>query len=260
MIDTHCHLDSFVAAGIADEVVARARAAGVEKLLLAGTRAEDWPLYRQLAGRFAGTCFYAVGLHPEYCERDDWREQISQLPDFVAGATAIGEIGLDEHYMPKSAEQAAVLRSRQEQMFREQLAIAKTARLPVIIHAREAFDRAVAMIDESGVDWRKVVFHCFSETPEQVKILNARGGRASFTGTITYKNAQNVRDSALAQGLERLMLETDAPYLAPGKMRGKTCEPAFVVQTAAFVAELFGVPVEEIDARTTANACEFFGF
>lgn len=255
MIDTHCHLDTFAAAGETEAVVARAKAAGVEKMLLAGTRLDDWALYRELAKKFAGTLFYAVGLHPEHCNEDDWREQISRLEDFADAAVAVGEIGLDNHYSPDEN-----LRSRQREAFALQLQIAKKLNLPVIVHAREAFDESVKMIDESGVDWQKVVFHCFSETPERVKILNERGGCASFTGTITYKNAQNVRDSALAQGLEKLMLETDAPYLAPCKLRGKRCEPAYIVQTAAFVADLFGVPVEVIDALTTKNARAFFGF
>ena len=115
------------------------------------------------------------------------------------------------------------------------------------------------MIDASGVDWRRVDFHCFAEDAEQISEINARGGRASFTGTLTYKSAENVRRAALAQGLDRLMLETDCPYLAPLKLRGKRNEPAFMRHTAEFAAELFGVPAEVIFRKTEENTREFFG-
>jgi len=116
------------------------------------------------------------------------------------------------------------------------------------------------MIDASGVDWSKVVFHCFVEGEAEVKVLMERGGYASFTGILTYKNAPNVRAAAKAQGLARLMVETDAPYLTPMPHRGKPNEPAFVRHVAEFAAkEVFGVSYDELAAVTTANARRFFG-
>jgi TatD DNase family protein len=117
----------------------------------------------------------------------------------------------------------------------------------------------VELIDASGVEWSRVVFHCFSEGPDEMAELMRRGGFGSFTGIITYKKAEAVRAAALAQGPGRLMMETDAPYLAPVPHRGQPNEPAYVRHTAEFCAGLFGVPLEELAAVTTANARRFFG-
>ena len=114
------------------------------------------------------------------------------------------------------------------------------------------------MIDASGVDWARVVFHCFSDGPELLAPILARGGRASFTGIVTYKNAENVREALKRQPLDRLMLETDAPYLAPVPKRGKPNEPAYVRHTAAFAAEVLGLSLEELARITTANAKAFY--
>jgi TatD DNase family protein len=129
----------------------------------------------------------------------------------------------------------------------------------VVVHSRGAFSDTVEEIDASGLDWRRVVFHCFSEGPEEMKVLQARGGRGSFTGIITYKTAENVRAALRAQGLPTLMLETDAPYLAPEPHRGKGNEPAFVAHTAARAAEVLGIPIDDLAAATTAAAVDFFG-
>ena len=115
------------------------------------------------------------------------------------------------------------------------------------------------MIDASGVDWSKVVFHCFTEGETEMAELTRRGGRGSFTGVLTYKNADIVRAAAKAQGLGRLMIETDAPYLTPMPHRGKPNEPAFLKHTAEFAAGVFGVSIEEFARRSTANAKQFYG-
>lgn len=260
LIDSHCHLDTFVKSGETEAVLERAALARVGLCVCAGTDADDWDVYADLATRFPGKVVYAVGLHPGNIG-EDWEAQLNELPRYFErnpAPVAIGEIGLDEHYMPKDPEAAEAIRRVQKTVFERQLALAKALDLPVIVHAREAFHACVEAIDRSGVDWHKVVFHCFAEDAEAVRELNARGGRASFTGTITYKNAGTVREAALAQGLERLMLETDCPYLAPGKLRGKRNEPAFMRETARFVAELFGVTEDELEAQTEANTRAFF--
>lgn len=261
LIDSHCHPDTFVKSGELAETLARSEKAGVGFWVCAGTESGDWEIYRKLAADFPGKMAYAAGLHPGNIGRD-WESQLEMLPRFWESAPvpiAVGEIGLDEHYMPKDPALAEAIRQVQKTVFARQLELAKRLDLPVIVHAREAFDACVDLIERSGVDWQKVVFHCFAENAAAVRVLNELGGRASFTGTITYRNANAVRDAALAQGLERLMLETDCPYLAPGKLRGKRNEPAFLRETAGFVAELFGVSVEEVEARTEANTRAFFG-
>ena len=173
---------------------------------------------------------------------------------------ALGEIGLDRFHLPKEPAEAEVVFARQRAAFAEGLALAKKLGCPVVIHSRGAFAECVAMIDASGVEWSKVVFHCFVEGEAEMAVLMERGGFASFTGILTYKNAPNVRASAKMQGLARLMVETDAPYLAPMPHRGKPNEPALVRNVAEFAAkEVLNVAYDELAAVTTANARRFFG-
>lgn len=263
MIDCHCHLDTFAKSGELPAVLARAEASGVTRFVASGTNAEDWAICAGLAAAFPRKIFCTLGLHPTEVGAD-FEAQLAALEAFLKdsppGLVAVGEIGLDGHWLPKDEAEAARARARQAEAFSRQLRLAKDFGLPVVVHARDAFAEAVSLIDASGADWRRVDFHCFAEDEAEILALNARGGRASFTGTLTYKNADNVRRAALAQGLERLMLETDCPYLAPQGFRGRRNEPAFLRATADFAAALFGVPAEEIEARTDANAAEFFGF
>jgi TatD DNase family protein len=172
---------------------------------------------------------------------------------------ALGEIGLDRFHLPKEAAEAEKIFAWQRAAFAAQLVIAKSRGCPLVIHSRGAFRECVEMIDASGVDWTRVVFHCFTEGPAEIAELTRRGGRGSFTGILTYKNASAIREAAKAQGLGRLMIETDAPYLTPMPHRGKPNEPAFLRNTAEFAAELFGVSDEALAKETTANARAFFG-
>ena len=263
MIDCHCHLDSFVRNGELAEILARADAAGVTQMVATGTKPSDWKIYRDLAEAFPQKIFYTVGVHPTELD-DDFDAQLDALEKFIAAETAfppvaVGEIGLDEHFLPKDDPAAAEREcARQAAGLSRQLEIAKRAGLPIVIHSRDAFKKCVALIDASGADWRRVDFHCFSEDEAEVRELNSRGARASFTGTFTYKNAENVRRAARAQGLSRLMLETDCPYLAPQGLRGKRNEPSFLRVTAEFAAKFFDVPVEEVDRVSVRNTREFF--
>lgn len=263
MIDSHCHLDAFVRNDELDAVLERAAAAGVNAFVAAGTNAEDREVYRGLAEKFPGKIFYAAGLHPTELG-EDFEEQLAALEAFFAAGprpapVAVGEIGLDGHWLPKDAAEAERVRARQREAFARQLALAKKCALPVVVHARGAFREAVETIDASGVDWRRVVFHCFAEGADEMREIFERGGRASFTGTLTYKNAENVRAAALAQGVGRLMLETDCPYLAPQPFRGKRNEPALLRATLDFAAGLFGVPAAFLDEKTEENTRAFFG-
>ncbi|KXU36339.1 hydrolase TatD [Cephaloticoccus capnophilus] len=285
LIDTHTHLDSFVQRGELDAVLERATAAGVGALVTVGTGSDDWPLYREIATTHSGggcAVYYTVGLHP--CSVGaDWESEVAQIEAYFSDAVgvglgradsadaqnkkgarppvALGECGLDRFHLPKDdPAQAEQVFAWQRAAFSAQLAIARRLGCPVEVHSRGAFAESVALIDESGVDWGKVVFHCFSEGPAEMSELVARGGRGSFTGILTYKNAQSVREAAQVQGLKRLMLETDAPYLTPMPHRGKRPnEPAFLRHTADYAAEFFGVSVETLAEITTRNAREFFG-
>ena len=287
LIDTHTHLDSYTRDGTLPAVLERARAAGLEAMIAIGTAPDDWTLYRDLAGAHAGFVHYTVGLHP--CSVDaGWEGALAQVEGFWGGANrstaakpmanksgesrlggdaspypipvALGEIGLDRFHLPKETVEAEKIFAWQRAAFVEGLAIVKRLGCPVVIHSRGAFRECVEMIDASGVDWTKVVFHCFTEGPVEQAELTRRGGFASFTGILTYKNAANVRDAAKAQGLARLMIETDAPWLTPMPHRGKPNEPAFLRHTAEYAAaEVFRVGYDELAAVTTANARRFFG-
>ena len=267
LIDTHTHLASFARQGgtVLSDTLARAQAAGVEAMVTIGTSPEDWELYRTLAREHGktGLVRYAVGLHP--CSVDGgWAEAMAQVEGFWQGdaprPVALGEIGLDRFHLPKDAVAAAEIFAWQRAAFSEGLAVAKRLGCPMVVHSRGAFQECVELIDASGVDWTRVVFHCFTEGVAEMAELTRRGGLGSFTGVLTYKSAENVRAAAKAQGLARMMVETDAPYLTPMPHRGKPNEPAFVRHTAAFAAkEVFGVDYDELVAITTANARRFFG-
>ena len=266
LIDTHTHLEPFARRGDLPAILQRAREAGLEAMITIGTDEDDWTLYRDLAQEHAGFVHFTVGLHP--CDVDEeWERQVGQIEGFwVSGAglrpalpVALGECGLDRFHLPKGdAAAAARIFTWQRGAFAAQLAVAKRLGCPVVVHSRGAFRECVELVDASGVDWPRVVFHCFTEGPDEIGELRRRGGFGSFTGVITYKNADAVRAAAKAQGLARLMVETDAPYLTPLPHRGKPNEPAFVRYTAEFCAELFGVSPDELAAVTTANARRFY--
>ena len=274
LIDTHTHLESFARHGTLAGVLARARAAGVEAMITIGTSPDDWAMYRGIAEEHAADGFvrHTVGLHPCAVEAE-WGRAVAQIEacwSAVANQAraghrpalpvALGECGLDRFHLPKETAEADKIFAWQRAAFEAQLAIAKKLGCPVVVHSRGAFAECVAMIDASGVDWTRVVFHCFTEGAAEMAELTRRGGVGSFTGILTYKTAENIRAAAKAQGLARLLLETDAPYLTPMPHRGKPNEPAFVRHTAEFAAkEVFGVSYEELAAVTTANARKFFG-
>lgn len=264
LIDTHTHLESFARKGpeVLADILARARTAGVEAMITIGTSTEDWALYRDLTRQHPGFVAYSAGLHP--CSVDaNWEAELAQLPEFWAAETppvALGECGLDRFHLPKNdAAEAEKIFAWQRAAFAAQLTLAKRLGCPVVIHSRGAFMECVELIDASGVEWAKVVFHCFVEGEAEMAELVRRGGYGSFTGVVTYKSAENVRGAAKAQGLARLMLETDAPYLTPEPHRGKPNEPAFVRHTAERCATLLGVSTDELAATTTATARRFFG-
>lgn len=265
LIDTHTHLESFARRGALAETLARAKDAGVAAMITIGTSPDDWALYRGIATEHAGLVYYTVGLHPCSVE-ENWAEAVGQIEGFFRTdessvlPVALGECGLDRFHLPKDAVEAERIFAWQRAAFAEQLRIAKGLECPVVVHSRGTFGECVEMIDASGVDWTKVVFHCFTEGEAEMAELGRRGGFGSFTGIVTYKSAENVRAAAKAQGLARLMIETDAPYLTPMPHRGKPNEPAFVRHTAEFCArEVFGVGDAEFAAATTAAARRFFG-
>lgn len=260
LIDSHCHLLGFQQKGELSAVLERAETAGVGRFITVGTSLQDWVAYRELSAAHPGKIDYTVGLHPCYVDAE-WNDAVSQLSTFFMPPqmpVAFGEIGLDYFHLPKDPVAAGDLMLHQEAAFRQQLSIASELEVPVIIHSRNAFEDTVRMIDESLVDWSRVVFHCYSYGPEEMAELIRRGGRASFTGILTYKNAPEIREALRLQGIERLMLETDCPYLTPEPHRGKPNEPAFIQHIAERAAEALALPVEVLAAQVAANTRTFF--
>ena len=266
LIDTHTHLESFAHKGTLPDVLARAKEAGLEAMITIGTSPEDWPLYCELARKNPGVIYYTVGLHP--CSVDErWGEAVAQIEGYFDChllndklPVALGEVGLDRFHLPKDDPASAEkIFCWQRAAFAAQLEIVRRIGCPLVVHSRGAFRESVEMIDASGIDWSKVVFHCFTEGELEMAELVRRGGRGSFTGVLTYKNADSVRAAAKAQGLVRFMIETDAPYLTPMPHRGKPNEPAYLKHTAEYAAGVFGVSLEELAGQTTATAKQFYG-
>ncbi len=261
LIDTHTHFESFARCGGLLAMLHRAREAGLEAMVTVGTNVDDWTLYRDLAAAYPDSVYFTVGLHP--CSVDEgWRERFAGLEAFWRGAVrpvALGEIGLDRFHLPKDNPAAAgKVFGWQKDAFAAGLDLARGLECPVVVHSRSSFSECVEMIDASGVAWERVVFHCFTEGVEQISKLMARGGLGSFTGVVTYKSAENVREAARVQGLEKMMLETDAPYLAPVPHRGKPNEPAFLRHTAEFCAQMFSVELTQLVEITARNARRFY--
>lgn len=238
----------------------RALEAGVIHALNVGTGVKDWQLYADAAQRHPEFYSYSVGLHPCHVD-ENWAEELKHMPEFAHAPVppaAWGEMGLDYFHLPKDENEAAESVRQQKAAFQQQLQLVAKDDLPIIIHSRNAFEDTVTMLDASGVDWNRIVFHCFTFGPEEMKVLLERGGRASFTGILTYPKTDTIRAAALLQGLDKLMIETDAPWLSPQPVRKQKNEPAYLYHVAEEVARLFQVTIEEAAEATTRNAIRFF--
>ncbi|MEN8663293.1 MAG: TatD family hydrolase [Lentimonas sp.] len=260
LIDSHCHLKGFQDKGELDAVLNRAREVGVARFITVGTSPKDWVPYREMSAKYADTIHYTVGLHPCYVDAE-WRDDVANISTFFIpphAPVALGEIGLDYFHLPKDPVEAGELMIHQEAAFRQQLMLAEELDCPVIIHSRHAFEDTFRMIDESGVNWTRIVFHCFSYGVDEIQRINARGGRGSFTGIVTYKNAPEIRDAVRSQGIDKLMLETDCPYLTPEPHRGKPNEPAFLRHIAERCAEALAIPLDALATQTSAHTKAFF--
>jgi TatD DNase family protein len=252
LIDSHCHLDFPDFANELDAVVARARAAGIERLVTISTRVRQHAALFAITERFPDV-YCSIGTHPHYAHE----EADVTLAELVACSraekiVAIGEAGLDYHYdnSPREA---------QERGFRTHIAAARETGLPLVIHSREADDDTARILEEeTGKGAFAAVLHCFTGGRELARRAVALGHFVSFTGILTFKNSEDLRTIAAELPDDRILVETDAPYLAPGKYRGKRNEPAFVVETAKVLAEIRGVSFNTIAEQTTANFYRLF--
>jgi TatD DNase family protein len=252
MIDTHCHLTDPRLGSQLDGVLTRARAAGVTRFITIGTTlADDEAAIAVCRGRADVRC--AIGVHPNYSHEAEVSE-LPRLRDLQSdpSVVALGEMGLDyfHHYAPKT---------KQFQIFEPQLQLATELNRPVVIHCREATDDCLAVMKKFPAI--RAVFHCFTGTPDEARKILDAGYLLGFTGAVTFKKNDALREAVALTPPERMLVETDAPYLTPEPHRAqKTNEPAMVVHVAATVARVKGMSVREVDQTTTDNAASFFGW
>ena len=259
--DTHAHLDFPDFREEVDEVVQRAADAGISRIVTIGTELESSRRAIDLAKRFDGV-FAAVGWHPNDClsAPDDVRGELEGLAK-APKVVAIGEIGIDHYRLPStrggSAADDEVFKARQVSLFQQQLEVAAKLGLNVVVHQRASFEACVEVF-EPFADRVRGVFHCFVNDPAAARRVIDLGSLVSFTGVCTFKNAVEVRESLASVPLDKLMLETDAPFLAPVPYRGKRCEPAYVREISQVAAETRGIGLEELAEATGATARDFF--
>ena len=252
LVDSHCHLDFPDFADELSDVISRARQAGVARMVTISTRVKRFGQIVAIAEAY-DEVYCSVGTHPHNAdeELDVTVEELIRLAQHPK-VVAIGEAGLDYHYdkAPRPA---------QAQRLRTHISAARETSLPLVIHARSADDDMIAILeDESGKGAFPFILHCFSSGLELAKVGVALGGYISFSGILTFKNSQDIRDIATVMPMDRLLVETDAPYLAPVPYRGKRNEPAFVANTASVLADTMGVTANQMADVTTDNFFRLF--
>jgi TatD DNase family protein len=251
LVDSHCHLDFPDFADDLDAIVARAAAAGIGLIVTISTRVRRLGELLAIAERFPNV-YCSVGTHPHHADEEeipaDELIELTRHPKIVA----LGEAGLDYFYQHGSPE-------AQERGFRAHIAAARATGLPLVIHTRDADDDCARILeDEMSKGSFRAVLHCYTGGRELAMKAISLGLSISFTGILTFKKSQNLRDLAAELPADRIMVETDAPYLAPGKFRGKRNEPAYVAEIARVLAETRGVSLEEISHQTTQNFFRLF--
>jgi TatD DNase family protein len=279
LVDTHAHLDFPEFAGEVNAVVDRAREAGVSRIIVIGTTLKSSRQALRFAEQYPGV-YAVVGIHPTSVsgEREDFIDDLQQLVDHPK-VVAIGETGLDYHHLPSSLRKREVSETtfgasstetieaeladeaeidRQAAAFEQHLELAATKSKNVVIHQRDAWEDTVRILCPYSSRIHGV-FHCFNGTMEQASEVIELGHYISFTGIVTFKNATALREVAAYIPDERIMVETDAPFLAPVPFRGKRCEPAYVRETAAAIAAVRKTTFATFSTQTTKNAERFFG-
>lgn len=252
LVDSHCHLDFPDFAADLDAIVARAEAAGIGRIVTISTRVRRLDGLLAITARFPNV-YCSVGTHPHHADEEDGITSdeliaLTRHPKVVA----LGEAGLDNFYKDGSPE-------AQERGFRAHIAAARVTGLPLVIHTREADEACGHILEEEIAKGPfKAVLHCYTGGRELAMKAIKLGLSISFTGILTFKNSQAIRDIAAELPADRIMVETDAPYLAPGKFRGKRNEPSFVTETARVLAETRGVSLDEIAQQTTDNFFRLF--
>ncbi|MFS8067774.1 MAG: TatD family hydrolase [Byssovorax sp.] len=249
LIETHCHLDATYFPDGPDAAIERARLQGVDAFVVVGvgsTLAQALQAVALAARR--SDCHAVTGVHPHDADAVD-APMLAELDAIAASphVVAVGEIGLDYHYLrsPREAQQA---------VFRRLIGLARAVKKPIVIHTREAPEDTLTILAEEGAKDVGGIIHCFSEDRAFAARALDLGFDLSFSGIVTFKTARAIQDVAAWAPVDRILVETDSPYLAPVPFRGKPCEPAHVLHTARRVAELRGMSLEDLAARTSENA------
>jgi TatD DNase family protein len=280
LIDTHAHLDFPEFAEDLDHVLLRAKEVGVERIITIGTTLQSSRKAIQLAERYS-QIYASVGIHPNFAsqEREDFLSELEEMAKHPK-VVAIGETGLDYRRLPSKQEDAEVSqatfgaatfgtmqaeihdeaeKAAQSTAFEQHLELAAAAGKSVVIHQRNAWEDTIEVLRKYSTRVRAVI-HCFDARLAQAQEVVDLGHFVSFAGIVTFENESEVREAAKSVPIERIMVETDAPYFAPAPNRTKRCEPAFIRETAAFIANLRGISLAAFAAQTTQNAQGFFGF
>ena len=273
--DTHAHLDYPDFAEELPAVIGRAEAAGIRKIISIGTDLESSRRAIKLAEQFPNV-FAVVGWHPSNAMEApaDLRPALREL-GHQAKVVALGETGLDYHRLPsgslnkeqnadtpsapdlRAQEEDERYKQKQAELFRQHLEVAAELHLNCVIHQRDSLEDTLAQL-KPFADGVSGVFHCFANDVTTMRRIVAMGSLVSFTGILTFKNGQNIRDTLAATPLDQFMLETDCPYLAPVPYRGKRCEPAYVKEISEVAAQVKGCSLEELSRATCATAERFF--
>ncbi|OTA16148.1 metal-dependent hydrolase [Xenorhabdus vietnamensis] len=252
LVDSHCHLDCLDYETLhksVDDVVAKAAERDVKYMLAVATTLPGFQQMKGLIGKRENVA-YSCGIHPLNLDEGYDFEELARLAA-DEDVIAMGETGLDYYYQKENAE-------LQRTSFREHIRIGRELNKPVIVHTREARDDTLIVLREEKVQECGGVLHCFTEDKETARALLDLGFYISFSGIVTFRNAEQIRDAARFVPLDRILVETDSPYLAPIPHRGKQNQPAYVRDVAEYMAVLKGVSIDELAAVTTRNFCELF--
>lgn len=251
MIDSHCHLTAPDFDADRDEVVSRSLKSGITHMVTISDRMGDIAPSQELSEKYP-EIFFTAGVHPHHASEFSFEKDLEELKEVAKHpkCCGIGEIGLDYHYMRSPKDM-------QQRVFEVQLSLAKELTLPAVVHCRDAIDDIITIVRH--VKPEKLVIHCCTEEWPSVAPLVEMGYLLSFTGIATFPKSETIRKTIQECPIESMMLETDAPYLAPVPCRGKRCEPVHVLETAKVVATLKGLSLQELDEITSKTAKEFFG-
>ena len=249
LVDSHCHIDFPELAADIEGVLGRMAANGVSHALCVSVNLEDFPRVLALAQTYPNI-FASAGVHPDHEGAEPTEAQLRAAASSER-VVAIGETGLDYYRASGDVEP-------QRSRFRSHIRVARALSKPLIIHCRQAADDLLRIMEEEGAAETGGVMHCFTESWEVAERAMAMNFLISFSGIVTFRNAAALRDVALRVPLDRMLVETDSPYLAPVPHRGKTNEPAFVRHVAEAIATLRGIPIDQLAAATTANFARLF--